>query len=482
MALETILSGNWIDIGLIGSLTLIVIVYFREKWDNLFAEKPKTPPTHKGWIPWLGLALEFGKGPLHFIDRKRKELGSVFSIKVAGEYMTFLTDPKDFQHFFLSPCLDFQKAVQGPVQNVASITKESFFKYHSSIHDLVKGKLAPSNLSPLMSHKLYKEFEEQLGKLPSHGKMDLNRLIRTIMYKSVLNIVFGKNILPTDNDEQYQILEEHFTKFDRQIEYGSKLPAFVLGAWSKSRKYLITMFQNIVDPEKQKSQELCPDDKTLLHNLLECVDIENAPNYSVLLLWATLANSIPMVFWTIAFIVTQESVYKKVCEEIERELPSTFETISDADLRKLPYLKSCILETVRLRSPGIIPRYVTKPFEVKGYTVPAGNLVFASPFWAHRNPEYYPDPETHKPERWNMKDVERNIFPEYFFAFGGGRFQCPGRWFGLMEIQIFAIMFLKQFKCEAFDPVPPPSPLHAVGTQQPEGPCMIEFTRLPGKC
>ncbi|ESP03136.1 hypothetical protein LOTGIDRAFT_137877 [Lottia gigantea] len=454
---------------------VLVTLYVSRLWKEFWGIKPKQPPTYRGWLPWFGCAMEFGKGPLHFINKKSKELGSIFSIKVTGEYMTFVTDPKDFQYFFQSPCLDFQKAVQGPVQNVVSITKESFFAYHSSIHDLVKGKLASSQLAP-MSDKLYTEFKEQLAKLPESGTIDLNRLIRSVLYKSVLNILFGKNILPTD-DEQYRELEDNFTKFDEQFEYGSKLPAFLLGGWSQSRQYLIDMFKNLVDSEKKKSQDLPVSEKTLLHNVLECVDKENSPNYSVLLLWATLANSIPMIFWTMAFIVTRQSVYEKVCNEIEEKLPEKLETITEADLRKMPYLKSCILETVRLRSPGIIPRYVAKPFKIRDLTVPAGNLIFASPFWAHRNPEHYPDPEEHKPERWNMKDVERNIFPEYFFAFGGGRFQCPGRWFGLMEIQIFVIMFLKQFTCEAFDPVPQPSPFHIVGTQQPLGPCMVEFHR-----
>ena len=41
----------------------------------------KYPPICKGWIPWLGCAIEFGKRPLDFIDHKRKQVGrSIFFI------------------------------------------------------------------------------------------------------------------------------------------------------------------------------------------------------------------------------------------------------------------------------------------------------------------------------------------------------------------------------------------------------------------
>ena len=29
--------------------------------------------------------------------------------------------------------------------------------------------------------------------------------------------------------------------------------------------------------------------------------------------------------------------------------------------------------------------------------------------------------------RWEKADIEKNVFLEGFVAFGGGRYQCPGR-------------------------------------------------------
>lgn len=30
-------------------------------------------------------------------------------------------------------------------------------------------------------------------------------------------------------------------------------------------------------------------------------------------------------------------------------------------------------------------------------------------------------------ERWKEADIEKNVFLDGFVAFGGGRYQCPGR-------------------------------------------------------
>ena len=40
----------------------------------------------------------------------------MFTLKVAGKRLTFLTEPEDFKYFFNSDAVDFQKAVQKPVE------------------------------------------------------------------------------------------------------------------------------------------------------------------------------------------------------------------------------------------------------------------------------------------------------------------------------------------------------------------------------
>ena len=146
-------------------LTLISVTLMKSK-------QAKKPPVIAGWIPWVGCAIEFGKAPLNFIKAARDRHGKIFTFYAAGQRMTFLTDPRDFQLFFNSPQADFQQAVQEPVRNTASISKPNFFKYHRQIHDLVKGRLAPSNL-----HKLAPRIGKNLEGIFARGKSIAVRIV-----------------------------------------------------------------------------------------------------------------------------------------------------------------------------------------------------------------------------------------------------------------------------------------------------------------
>ncbi|CAG5121635.1 unnamed protein product, partial [Candidula unifasciata] len=208
----------------------------------------------------------------------------------------------------------------------------------------------------------------------------------------------------------------------------------------------------------------------LVQVLLATVDKEFAPNWSLLLLWASLANAIPITFWTIALIYSHPEILAKIRAEMACVLMAD-RAVSETNFVQLSYLKQCVLEAIRLHSPGIISRRVVQEVTVQGYTIPPGDLLMVSPYWAHRDPESFPEPQIFKPERWS--GMEKNVFPEEFLAFGGGRYQCPGRWFALMEIHLYVAVFVSMFDCQLLNGIPDVCTLHVVGTQQPVHPCPV---------
>ena len=66
-------------------------------------------------------------------------------------------------------------------------------------------------------------------------------------------------------------------------------------------------------------------------------------------------------------------------------------------LQKFELLKRCLLESIRLRAPGAITRGVEHTFKIKEFTIPEGDMLMLSPYWMHRNPKLFPDPESFKP-------------------------------------------------------------------------------------
>ncbi|XP_035277945.1 24-hydroxycholesterol 7-alpha-hydroxylase [Anguilla anguilla] len=458
-------------------LVLTVFILVISAFLSFPKKNPYYPPCIRGWIPWFGAAFEFGKAPLDFIAQARAKHGPVFTVFAAGKRLTFVTLHEDFRTFFMSKDVDFEQAVQEPVHNTASISKESFYKFHPACNSLIKGRLTPGNL-PLLSSHLCEEFNCHLELLGSKGTDGLSDLVRSVMYPAVMSNLLGKSNSP-GCPATVQEFKEKFRIYDEGFEYGSQLPEIFLRKWAKSKHWLLSLLGDMVINAEGNSPEF-PENgtKTLLQHLVTTITDKFLPNYGLLMLWASLANAIPITFWALAFILSSPSAYRTAMEQITAVLKDqgTERTaVTAAELRELSYVKWCILEAIRLRAPGAITRRVVRPLRMQNYVIPPGDMLMVSPYWAHRNPEYFPDPEEFKPERWEKADLVKNVFLEGFVAFGGGRNQCPGRWYALMEMHMFVTLILYKYEFTLLDPLPSPSSLHLVGTQQPDGPCRVQY-------
>ncbi len=64
---------------------------------------------------------------------------------------------------------------------------------------------------------------------------------------------------------------------------------------------------------------------------------------------------------------------------------------------------------------------------------------------SHRDPSWWPDPETFDPERFTPeRSAER---PRYaYYPFGGGARQCIGNHFALMEAQLIMAMMAQRLR------------------------------------
>ena len=162
---------------------LVVLLLIALLSNQFFSAKNvQYPPLIKGWVPWLGCAIDFGKAPLNFIRESWQNHGAVFTLYAAGQRMTFLTDVNDFPLFFNSPQADFQRAVEEAVRNTSGMSKGDFFASHRKIHDLVKGKLSTSNL-----HKLVPKIGRQLDEYITNGTYV--RILKNVLQLQTLSFI-----------------------------------------------------------------------------------------------------------------------------------------------------------------------------------------------------------------------------------------------------------------------------------------------------
>ncbi|KAI1747020.1 cytochrome P450 [Xylaria castorea] len=115
---------------------------------------------------------------------------------------------------------------------------------------------------------------------------------------------------------------------------------------------------------------------------------------------------------------------------------------------RLPILNSCITETLRLYPvvpTGGIRQTVNKGVKVGNKWIPP-NTVIVMPRWSMgRSNCAFDMPNDFVPERWTVKSHMVHDARAYN-GFGAGRWICPGKQLGVMEIRILATMVILNYE------------------------------------
>ncbi|XP_049308965.1 cytochrome P450 6g1-like isoform X2 [Bactrocera dorsalis] len=162
----------------------------------------------------------------------------------------------------------------------------------------------------------------------------------------------------------------------------------------------------------------------------------------------------------------QERLRKEICEAFVAEQGRlSYETINN-----LPYLGMVVDEVLRLY-PSLpflgrehLPKEGEKPFDLKpyyDYTVPVDMPVYIPIFGIQRDPEFWPNPNTFDPERFNAENKKTHK-PMSYLPFGTGPRNCIGSRIGLLQSKLGLVHILKNHyvtTCEktpseiSFDPL-----------------------------
>jgi len=135
--------------------------------------------------------------------------------------------------------------------------------------------------------------------------------------------------------------------------------------------------------------------------------------------------------WAWYLLCQHTALYEKVQQEVDSVLQGRTPTY--ADLANLPYCLQVFKETMRLYPPATgVMREALHDVEIDDYRVPKGANVVVPIYTLHRNPRYFPEPETFDPDRF-LPEREKEL-PRYaYLPFGAGPRICIGNYFAMME-------------------------------------------------
>ncbi|KFU86670.1 Cytochrome P450 3A24, partial [Chaetura pelagica] len=175
-------------------------------------------------------------------------------------------------------------------------------------------------------------------------------------------------------------------------------------------------------------------------------------------------------------LATHPDVQQQLQDEIDANLPNKVrEAPTYSAITQMEYLDMVVNETLRLfPAGGRIERVCKKTVEINGVTIPKGMVVMIPAHVLHCDPEYWPEPEEFRPERFN-KESKEAFDPYTFLPFGAGPRNCIGMRFALLIVKVAVVVLLQNFSFRTCKDTPIPLVLDSRGFMQPKYPIILKM-------
>ncbi|XP_070603956.1 cytochrome P450 7B1 [Erythrolamprus reginae] len=461
---------EWLLFGAYG-LALATALSFAALW--AFGRRKRLtgePPLINGWIPFLGEALNFRKNATAFLLTLNKKHGDIFTVHMAGKYITFIINPLQYHAVTKSSkYLGFSEIadqISSQAFDHPPIINGKFPDLNEQIHRNYQHLLGESldTLSDNMMRNLQIIFQKKCSQMVDWEMGKMRDFCFSIIFEASFKTLYGRD----PHKDGYNVTDEigeKFLQFDAKFAYlALNVPTILLGATKKIRREII----KFLNPKKMEKwldvSKVIQDRKDIFESYNVLSDDDKAAHHFTFL-WASVGNTIPAIFWTIYYLLRHPEAFAAVRDEIDHLLQSTGQErrpgcsihLSREQLDNLVYLESAVNESLRFCSSSTNIRQIKESFILKfednhEVSLREGDLLAIFPPVLHMDPEIYEDPQAYKFDRFVEHGKKKTTFfkqgkkLKYFLMpFGSGVSKCPGRYFAMNEIKLFVILALVYF-------------------------------------
>ncbi|NP_001352670.1 cytochrome P450 6a13-like precursor [Lucilia cuprina] len=209
----------------------------------------------------------------------------------------------------------------------------------------------------------------------------------------------------------------------------------------------------LIEMKKQRDYLLESGQTVDENDLTSGLNIEQLAAQAMVFFLAGFDTSSTNMSFCLYELALNQEIQNKLRKEISEVLAQHDNQVTYESIKEMKYLDMVIAET--LRKYSVTPHLVRKC--VKDFQIPNTDLVLQKGLRViipldsiHNDPDYYPEPEKFKPERFLPEEVQ-NRHPCAYMPFGDGPRNCIGMRFGKMQAQIGLVSLLTKFrfdKCE----------------------------------
>ncbi len=415
----------------------------------------RSPPGPRGNL-LLGSALDFRRDITQtFIDAWR-QYGDVLRFRVANRAMYLLVHPDYVQHVLQDRKDNFPHSafVDDRLKTAFGeglLTSEGdlWHRQRRLVEEAFQRERIVG-LAPLTAQTIAEALDEWKHRSERGQGLDMREEMSHLTLK-----VLARAIFSTDLGEEANVIAGAVTV---GVEYLSRrltapfllpesIPLPLTRRYLKGRAALDAIVYRLIE-ERRREQDGRDD---LLAKLLKARD-ELGESMSdrqlrdevVTLVLAGHETVSTGLSWMCYILSRHPDIAQRVHAEVDEVLGDRTPTAED--IPQLQYTTMVIKEALRLYPPvWIVARTPLEDDEVGGYHIPAGTIVYLSPYVTHRHPDFWENPEGVDPERFTKERSQgRHRFA--WFPFSGGPRGCVGFLFANQEMQLVLAMMAQRFR------------------------------------
>ena len=393
------------------------------------------------------------------LHKLAQEYGSVVSLNIGFGVrpMFFVTGPEGVGHILQSNQHNYQGFNYSHIQlrpllgNGLLTSEGDIWLKHRRLAQQAFHKPQLEKLSRLMVVTIKNFIEKWEKDIGDGATLDIGAEMGLMTLRVVTESLFGTHLgerAAHVRDAWPQVMDHLIGRVFNPLQVPEQLPLYGNRQYQKSLGLLNDAIYTLISDHRAAA----PEDENLLGMLIAARDQKLDVQFDdqevrdeVMTIFLagheTCANALT---WMLYLLARHPEVQERLAEEAAAVLAGR--DASFEDLPQLPYAAMTFNEGLRLYPPAwIMARDVLHDDEIEGWRIPAGALVFMSPYVTHRLEDYWDDPLGFNPEHFTPERVEQR--PRFaYFPFGGGQRQCLGKNYALMEAQLALPMLAQKYR------------------------------------
>uniref|UniRef100_A0A672LKH6 Cytochrome P450 3A n=1 Tax=Sinocyclocheilus grahami TaxID=75366 RepID=A0A672LKH6_SINGR len=420
-------------------------------------------------LPFFGTILEYRKGIHHFDVECFEKYGRVWGIYDARQPVLCIMDQSIIKTILVKECYSLftnrrNFRLNGPLYDAVSIAEDDNWRRIRSVlsPSFTSGRLKEMfGIMKTHSHILV----DNLGKAATRGEaVDIKEFFGAYSMDVVTSTAFSVDIDSLNNPK-----DPFVTNIKKMLKFDFLNPLFLIIALFPFITPVLDKMDYALFPtfvtdffytalKKLNDSYLCHDSRllTLLHNnsrlmarvphTVSCAGLSDHEilSQSMIFIFAgyeTTSSTLSFFFYNLA---TNPEAMKKLQEEIDQtfadKAPVDYEAVMNME-----YLDAALHESLRLFPvAGRLERVCKKTVDINGLLIPKDMVVMIPTYALHRDPDYWSDPESFKPER-------SSIDPYMYMPFGLGPRNCIGMRFAQVTMKLAIVEILQRFDVSVCD-------------------------------